>query len=190
MGSQRPVCPTDERKSKSHEVVKRCAYEPRSSAGFCYSEDMQIFHVISVTVPLLIALGLPRLLATPAAAKPQNRAILYAACLLFFVSWYLPSPLIDGRDTSFVTHFIGGGVFSALLWVYIARTKSLRLPLAWELAVVFALVSALGALNELFELLLVRTNVASITLTDTSWDILANTLGALTAFALYKITAG
>lgn len=148
---------------------------------------MQIFHVISVVVPLVIALGLPRLLATRAAMKRQNRAILYAACLLFFVSWYLPSPLIDGKDTSFITHFVGGGVFSALLWVYVARAKSIRLSLAWELVAAFALVSSLGAINELFELLLVRLGIASITLTDTSWDILANTLGALAAFALYKI---
>lgn len=148
---------------------------------------MQIFHIISVAVPLAIALGLPHLLATPAATRMQNRTILYVACLLFFISWYLPSPPIDGDDTAFVTHFVGGGVFSALLWVYVARAKSIRLPLVQELAVVFALVSALGAVNELFELLLVRLDIASITLTDTSWDILANTLGALAAFVLHKL---
>ena len=56
-----------------------------------------------------------------------------------------------------------------------------------ELFSLFALVSALGAVNELFELLLVEANISSILLTDTNWDILANTLGALAAYAGYKV---
>ena len=42
----------------------------------------------------------------------------------------------------------------------------------------FALVSALGCINELAELFMVKFGLASITLDDTNWDILANTLGA------------
>ena len=42
----------------------------------------------------------------------------------------------------------------------------------------FALVSALGCVNELAELFMVKTGLAHITLDDTNWDILANTLGA------------
>ena len=43
---------------------------------------------------------------------------------------------------------------------------------------VFALVSALGCINELAELFMVKVGLARITLDDTNWDILANTLGA------------
>ena len=43
---------------------------------------------------------------------------------------------------------------------------------------VFALVSALGCINELAELFMVKVGLAHITLDDTNWDILANTLGA------------
>ena len=43
---------------------------------------------------------------------------------------------------------------------------------------VFALVSALGCINELAELFMVKFGLARITLDDTNWDILANTLGA------------
>ncbi len=43
---------------------------------------------------------------------------------------------------------------------------------------VFALVSALGCVNELAELFMVKVGLAHITLDDTNWDILANTLGA------------
>ena len=42
----------------------------------------------------------------------------------------------------------------------------------------FALVSALGCVNELAELFMVKVGLAHITLDDTNWDILANTLGA------------
>lgn len=42
----------------------------------------------------------------------------------------------------------------------------------------FVLVSALGCINELAELYMVKVGLARITLDDTSWDILANTLGA------------
>ena len=45
---------------------------------------------------------------------------------------------------------------------------------------VFALVSALGCVNELAELFMVKVGLARITLDDTNWDILANTLGAAT----------
>ena len=45
---------------------------------------------------------------------------------------------------------------------------------------VFALVSALGCINELAELFMVKVGLASIKLDDTNWDILANTLGATT----------
>ena len=44
----------------------------------------------------------------------KYRWLLYVACLLFFISWYLPSPLIDRQDTSFTTHFVGGGLFTGL----------------------------------------------------------------------------
>ena len=44
----------------------------------------------------------------------------------------------------------------------------------------FALVSALGYINELAELFMVKAGLASIKLDDTNWDILANTLGTAT----------
>jgi hypothetical protein len=151
---------------------------------------MQIFHVISVVVPIAIAVGLPRIIEKKPQFQNKNkrpRILLYAACALFFISWYLPSPLIHGEDTSFVTHFIGGGVFTGLLWLYLKLM--LRWSSSWYLEAfsLFALVSALGAINELFELLLVETNISSILLTDTSWDILANTLGAAVVYGVYKL---
>ena len=42
---------------------------------------------------------------------------------------------------------------------------------------IFALVSALGCINELAELFMVKAGIAKIEIDDTNWDILANTLG-------------
>ena len=151
---------------------------------------MQIFHIVSVVVPIVIAVGLPRLVEKkrqPWAVILPLRAILYSACLLFFISWYLPSPLIHSQDTSFVTHFVGGGIFTGLLWLYLKRILGWSSSWYLEVFSLFALVSALGAINELFELFLVETNVSSILLTDTSWDILANTLGAVVVHGVYRL---
>ncbi len=148
---------------------------------------MEIFHVISVAVPIIIALGLPHLLAHKEASARKNLLVLYAACAVFFVSWYLPSPLIDGQDTSFVTHFIGGGIFCALLWFYVKRSLSLRVAWWLECLLVFALVSSLGSINELAEFFMVKTGIASILLVDTTWDIVANTLGAAIGLMLGRL---
>ncbi|HEU5187045.1 MAG TPA: hypothetical protein VFT87_00935, partial [Candidatus Saccharimonadales bacterium] len=50
-------------------------------------------------------------------------------------------------------------------------------------------VSALGVVNELFELFLNRIGYPGMILGDERWDLLANTIGALAAYALYTIGA-
>ena len=140
---------------------------------------MSIFHYISVFVPVTLAVVVPYMLRRHGFTdETKYRWLLYVACVLFFISWYLPSPLIEGRDTSFTTHFVGGGLFTGLLWIYLVlvmRWRSRWLVMAFSL---FALVSALDCINELAELFMVKFGLASITLDDTNWDILANTLGA------------
>lgn len=140
---------------------------------------MSIFHYISVCVPVTLAFAVPYVLRRHGFTdEAKHRWLLYIACVLFCISWYLPSPLIEGRDTSFTTHFVGGGLFTGLLWVYLVlamRWRSHWLVMAFS---VFALVSALGCINELAELCMVKVGLARITLDDTNWDILANTLGA------------
>ncbi len=141
---------------------------------------MSIFHYISVFVPVTLAVVVPYMLRRHGFTdEKKHRWLLYLACVLFFISWYLPSPLIEGRDTSFTTHFVGGGLFTGLLWIYLVlvmRWWSHWLVMAFSL---FALVSALGCINELAELCMVKVGLARITLDDTNWDILANTLGTV-----------
>lgn len=54
---------------------------------------------------------------------------------------------------------------------------------------VFALVSALGCINELAELFMVKVGLASIKLDDTNWDILANTLGAVAVWLGWMVVS-
>ena len=59
-----------------------------------------------------------------------------------------------------------------------------------EVFSLFALVSALGCMNELFELLVAKTGVARLPLDDTNWDIAANTAGALLVWLVSLGAAG
>jgi hypothetical protein len=49
-------------------------------------------------------------------------------------------------------------------------------------------VSALGCVNELFELVVVKTGLARISLDDTNWDIVANSSGALLVYVGYLLS--
>lgn len=148
-----------------------------------------IFVYISIIVPLVLAVATPAILKKYGyTVEKKYRWLLYASCLLFFVSWYLPSPLIDGMDTSFTTHFVGGGIFTGLYWWYLKA--SLKWQAFWLLEAfsLYALVSALGCVNELAEIFMVKAGLATITLEDTSWDIVANTAGALATYMVYVVT--
>lgn len=146
-----------------------------------------IFLLISILVPILTLICLPRLLRYVNSRGRFNPPMLLLACFLFFISWYLPSPDIQGQQTAATTHFVGGGVFTGLIWIY--AKQYLRWTKHWiiELFSLLALVSLLGVMNELFELLVVNLGLANLHLTDTSWDLLMNTLGAITVWVVYRV---
>ena len=149
---------------------------------------MLILFCVAACVPIALAVAVPVVLRLAGVADERRwRWWLYAACAMFAVSWYLPSPLIDGQDTSFTTHFVGGGVFTGLLWYYLKRSLGWRGHWLIEAFSLFALVSALGCINELFELATVRAGLVRLSLTDTNWDILANSLGALAVYGGYLL---
>ena len=148
-----------------------------------------LFILISVIAPIVMYVLLTQLFTSKYAARVLlYKKLLIIAGLLFFISWYLPSPLIDGRNTSFTTHFIGGGVFCGFIWLYIVKVMAWRAPNIFiEAASLYALVCAFGVLNELAELFFVKAGLTRLTLTDTSWDLVANTLGALAFYIGYLI---
>ncbi len=134
-----------------------------------------------VVIPAMVYLLAPQVLAH--FGRRGDKRILMAACGLFAMSALLPSPLIYGEQTQFMTHLLGGGVFCGLLWLY-AR-PSHRLPWWQELACLFALTSGLGVLNELYEL--AAFVVGGYSTADTSWDLLANTLGVGLFYIVYRL---
>lgn len=146
-----------------------------------------IFILISVLIPLGVFILLPLFLEHVFRKPEVSRWPLVIGGLCFFVSWYLPSPLIDGQQTQFMTHFVGGGVFSGFVWLY--AKKYLRLEMsAWlELLSLYSLVCTLGVTNELFELALVQAGLARLGSIDAWWDLLANSLGALSFWLVYRL---
>lgn len=146
--------------------------------------------IVSLLVPLLLMVFLPSFLARMTAKSVQRNYLLIIACLLYFISWYLPSPLIEGRNTAFTTHVVGGGLFSGVLWLYVKQQLRWRSTILSEFITLFACVSALGVLNELAEFALVEFGIIrELVLTDTSWDLVANTLGVLIFWAAYMLIA-
>ena len=56
--------------------------------------------------------------------RKKYRWILYVACLLFFISWYLPSPLIDGQDTSDDDTLWVVGYSRGYSWAYLVSSMN------------------------------------------------------------------
>lgn len=142
-----------------------------------------LFNIVSFGVPVLVFFSVPKIIK----AGKEWRWLLLLACLIMFISWSLPSPLIYGQQTQFSTHFVGGGIFTGLLWLYIKLVKKWKAAWWLEAGSLFALVSALGVTNELFEIVLYVTGHMPEGIADTSWDLLANTLGALTLYVVYVL---
>ena len=78
-------------------------------------------------------------------------------------------------------------MFTGLLWYYVKQSLGWRSRWPVELFSLFALVSALGCVNELVELGAVKASISRLTLEDTNWDILANSLGVLVAYVGYLL---
>jgi len=132
----------------------------------------------SLVVPLATYLLLPPAVTKLTGKPAPHRWPLLLAGILFAVAWYLPSPDAQGIPTSNATHFVGGGIFSGLVWLYLKQQIRWRRSIGIDLVVLVAVVSTLGVGNELVELGAVKVGLLDLPLTDTSEDLLANTLGA------------
>lgn len=141
---------------------------------------------LSIIVPVVIYFGLPRMMVKLGYQSGPSKILLVAG-LLYFASFYLPSPHVGGYDIKFTTHFVGGGLFSGFLWLYLKRSLKSKMPIWLELASLYFLVSGLGVANELFEFFMDQVGVASIESWDTWWDFLANTSGVLLFWTGYRI---
>lgn len=106
------------------------------------------------------------------------------AAILFVVAGQLPDIHISRETNTFQEHFVGGGFYVALLFVYLKRRFALRWHWAVSLLALYALACSLGVANELFEFAVTKTGLIRIDISDTSWDLVANTTGALVGYGL------
>lgn len=148
-----------------------------------------LFILISVIVPLIIYFFLPLFMMRFTGKSAVSRTPLLIAGVLFFIAWYLPSPLIRGMNTHFTTHFVGGGLFTGFLWLYIKTCARWKRNLLYDLAMLYFLVNALGVANELFEFAAVEAGLSDLDSQDTWWDLLANNLGAFSFWLGYAVVS-
>jgi hypothetical protein len=100
------------------------------------------------------------------------------------VSIFLPNVHISDQTTTFQQHFVGGGMYSACLYLYAVQLFNWRLHWLVHLTVLFAWVSALGVANKLMEFAVLELHLAHIDTADAYWDLLANTLGGFAGYML------
>jgi hypothetical protein len=141
-----------------------------------------VFKTIIFILTLTIPYWFPKLYGSKLHRAPWW--LLVFAGLLWVFSGQLPDIHISRETNTFQEHFVGGGMYCACLFVYFLRALGLRLRWWSELLLLFAITSSLGVANELFEFIADKTNIIPIDISDTSWDLIANTTGALAGFLL------
>lgn len=138
--------------------------------------------MISSAIIATVTACIPLIARTFAPTKKATWYLPVTAGVLFLLSFRLPEIPITSQTSTFTQHAVGGGVYCALLFVYFAQLFRWDWSHSTTAIILFAWVSAFGAANELLELLLNQLGVARINLSDTNWDILANTMGAFIGY--------
>lgn len=150
--------------------------------------------IVFIAIITILTLLLPVL--APRAARHYHLAVQAApawlpilAAIVYFSAGFLPDIGISAETNSFQEHFIGGGVYTTALFVYFS--KLIGWHPAWPIRFIalFAWASSLGVINELFEFALVKFNITHINISDTSWDLVANTTGMVVSFIIWRIYA-
>jgi hypothetical protein len=117
-----------------------------------------------------------------------NPALPVFAAVIFVLSFYLPDIGISPETNTFQQHLVGGGVYSAILYIYFRQLLGVR-HINWliDIAMLFAWVSSLGVINKLAEFMLLKTDLLNLDTTDAYWDLLANTIGAYLLYGSAKL---
>jgi hypothetical protein len=118
---------------------------------------------------------------------PASSWLPVLAGVLMAISTQFPTIHISNETTTFQQHFIGGGLYTACLYLYAKQLFGWRLHWLVDLLALFAWVSAFGVANKLVEFALLKLGLAHIYTGDAYWDLLANTLGGFAGYGLlYK----
>lgn len=153
------------------------------------------FFLMSITIFILPQLCVRYLLGY-AIWDNRVRFLVYAALLPAL--WYIlvPKELNDLREINFLQHAIGGGVAIGFVSLYFISVLKEKMPLLRNLIIqavfVYFLVSAFGVANELLEFALdyLGIGIFSADRYDVWFDLVANTLGAVSIFLLYTLIVG
>lgn len=146
--------------------------------------------LLGILFIVLVTALLPYLIQYLATAMPgvtlktSHNWLPVVAAFLFLIAWFIPDVHVSHETTTFQQHFVGGGVYSACLYVYFKKLLGWKVSLVSSFILLFAWVSAFGVANELVEFTLTKTGLANIGTGDTDWDLLANTLGAALGYVL------
>jgi hypothetical protein len=106
------------------------------------------------------------------------------ASILMVVSTQLPNIHISNQTSTFQQHLVGGGMYSACLYLYAKQVFGWKLHWLIDLLALFAWVSAFGVANKLIEFALLELKLANIYTGDAYWDLLANTVGGFVGYLL------
>lgn len=117
----------------------------------------------------------------------QAMPYLLAAAFLWVLAFFVPNIPVSPETDTFSQHAMGG-VVAGVLFLFACRAYGWRSSSWWQpWLVLYAFVSSLGVLNELFELFATKTELTIIDGSDVWWDLLANTIGGIVAFAAYEV---
>jgi hypothetical protein len=141
--------------------------------------------IVTACIPLLIK-PLGKLL--PDLKMQQSYSWLPAlAAVLFVTAFFIPDIHISKETTTFQQHFVGGGIYCTLLFIYFQRLLGWSTNWAVSILLLLAWTSAIGVANELLEFTLTKLFHTHIATSDTDWDLLANTLGALSSYIIILV---
>ena len=139
--------------------------------------------LLTICLPLLVR-SIPNIIPSMKLSKAPAWLPI-AAGVFMVVSTRLPNIHISNQTTTFQQHFVGGGMYSASLYIYANRLFNWRLYWRFDLITLFAFVSALGVANKLIEFAFLALHLASIDTADAYWDLLANTLGGFVGYFFF-----
>lgn len=139
--------------------------------------------VVTAFLPLILKYAVRLFPAIKLDPAPSWLPVL--AGLLIVVSTQLPNIHISNQTSTFQQHFVGGGMYSACLYLYAKRLFNWRLHWVLDLIALFAWVSAFGVANKMVEFAFLELHLAHIDTADAYWDLLANTLGGFVGFFLF-----
>lgn len=150
--------------------------------------------IYNVVIPAALLVA-PWLVVRFVFVTPKSRRVTYKessgflglAAALWVMALVVPNVPISPETTTFSMHMTGGAV-AAVLFLYAVKVYGWTFAVWWQKWVgLFFFVSALGVVNELFELFLNQIGYPGMILGDERWDLLANTIGAFAAYGACQI---